>query len=869
MAAPEPRRLFFANLPSDGGHLEIAVRSELREFRNFLATAKSYLKDETASRVGWIPERGGRDKGAPMWLELVPCPDRPNEQGTTFREFLSNDTEFVYECAPPSISNEKRERRTYFREEHKIKVLRRNQSRRQLLIERAPEFTELALKPNTYALDKQIEAIDRLRSEPSVAHIPLLRLLQHRMHADSLWPIVPKIVEPNWEVLTDATRDGTLEQRDFVRKALATPDFAFLEGPPGSGKTTAICELILQVVKLGFRVLLSASTHVAVDNVLERVADGRHNEIVAVRIDRRDADETPLCVQGLRLEKFVKSERVRLREFHRSNVQPTPAEEIFLNALESATDSEDMIERLILDSANLVAGTTIGILQHPDLKSARRSKHPEPPFDMLIVDEASKTTFQEFLVPALWAKRWVLVGDPRQLSPYADEDSLGPNIRALVCEKWKREACIAVDEASSGKNKRALMSVCNPAQIEFIRTQAEYVSPDLRIETLDNEVNENGITRALDLAVASVIIGGKQDFDRLESLIPLDFTNLYGDISNPWFRRLAAWQNHTNADPGDEKVWEAEIAWRLGRNYELRRLPKSEQPPYWGQIKKLLPYDDHEKVLEGIGTVSRLGLPSVLESLMNGVGERAGAKFVTALSHGLRKNQCASRDIYAERSQKLCFQHRMHPDISSTPRRLFYANEALRDSTGISMRRAWSCNCFGDFRSVWIDVNGKTDKNNRNEKEAEVLVRQLNHFLEWTKLVPHPGSEKRPWEVAILTFYRGQETLIREKLNRSGLTITGYGAYAHRAQDEDTATIKLCTVDRFQGHEADLVLLSFVQTGRVGFLASPNRLNVALTRARYQLVLIGSRGYFADVKRCNSSALNELSKLPVNTPNEQ
>ena len=58
--------------------------------------------------------------------------------------------------------------------------------------------------------------------------------------------------------------------------------------------------------------------------------------------------------------------------------------------------------------------TTIGILQHPDIKSGG---HASPDFDVLIVDEASKTPFQEFLVPALLAKRWIIVGDPKQLLP--------------------------------------------------------------------------------------------------------------------------------------------------------------------------------------------------------------------------------------------------------------------------------------------------------------------------------------------------------------------------------------------------------------------------------------------------------------------
>lgn len=77
-------------------------------------------------------------------------------------------------------------------------------------------------------------------------------------------------------MLTDLDRGGTVEQRRFVEKALNTPNFMLLEGPPGSGKTTAICELILQMAEQGKRVLLCALTHMAVYNVLEKPMDVRN-----------------------------------------------------------------------------------------------------------------------------------------------------------------------------------------------------------------------------------------------------------------------------------------------------------------------------------------------------------------------------------------------------------------------------------------------------------------------------------------------------------------------------------------------------------------------------------------------------------------
>lgn len=69
---------------------------------------------------------------------------------------------------------------------------------------------------------------------------------------------------------------------------------------------------------------------------------------------------------------------------------------------------------------------------------------------------------------------------------------------------------------------------------------------------------------------------------------------------------------------------------------------------------------------------------------------------------------------------------------------------------------------------------------------------------------------------------RGQEALLRDLLNKSHNGGVGYGSYARRGRSGATmATIKLCTVDRFQGHEAEVVFLSFVKTRSVKLLAKP------------------------------------------------
>jgi hypothetical protein len=91
-----------------------------------------------------------------------------------------------------------------------------------------------------------------------------------------------------------------------------------------------------------------------------------------------------------------------------------------------------------------------------------------------------------------------------------------------------------------------------------------------------------------------------------------------------------------------------------------------------------------------------------------------------------------------------------------------------------------------------------------------------------------------PWydpdRLRIITFYQGQVVLIKQLLSRAGL-----------------GQVLVATVDSSQGCEADIVLVSFVRSNpgygsvrrSAGFLADDRRMNVAMTRARYQLVCVG------------------------------
>jgi len=98
--------------------------------------------------------------------------------------------------------------------------------------------------------------------------------------------------------------DLTERQQEAVVKSLYTPDISLIHGPPGTGKTRLICEIVQQAVKRNWKTLLVAPTHVAVDNVLEKI--GYKDNINAVRcVSERKKPYLPEFIRQFTYEQRV------------------------------------------------------------------------------------------------------------------------------------------------------------------------------------------------------------------------------------------------------------------------------------------------------------------------------------------------------------------------------------------------------------------------------------------------------------------------------------------------------------------------------------------------------------------------------------
>ena len=159
---------------------------------------------------------------------------------------------------------------------------------------------------------------------------------------------------------------------------------------------------------------------------------------------------------------------------------------------------------------------------------------------------------------------------------------------------------------------------------------------------------------------------------------------------------------------------------------------------------------------------------------------------------------------------------------------------------------------FLKSHDVWLDTTSKLenyrDCTNENQFEVRIIKNRIQEFMEWTKDNPNPNDSKGNWSVACLTYYKRQERNLKQAVKEL------FGEQREKSwyrKEEKHIEVFIYTVDKFQGREADVVFLSLVKSGKatLGFMDSPNRLNVALTRARFQRAIVGCHSYFRNTNK--------------------
>lgn len=195
-------------------------------------------------------------------------------------------------------------------------------------------------------------------------------------------------------------------QKKAVSSAVGSNEILTLvQGPPGTGKTEVIAEICLQLYKDNpkIKILVCSETHIAVNNVILRIAQ-KSDDIKILRIRDKDEhqDTENYSVRTLMDAYF---------SWLRTNCNDDSGLEI-VNVIEENMGNYDdvSLEKSLALSVNVVGMTCNRVGAYRFIDSTES-------FDYAIVDEVCKATLPEILMPLIVSKRAVLVGDPKQLPP--------------------------------------------------------------------------------------------------------------------------------------------------------------------------------------------------------------------------------------------------------------------------------------------------------------------------------------------------------------------------------------------------------------------------------------------------------------------
>uniref|UniRef100_A0A8C2LBF4 Probable helicase senataxin n=1 Tax=Cricetulus griseus TaxID=10029 RepID=A0A8C2LBF4_CRIGR len=193
------------------------------------------------------------------------------------------------------------------------------------------------------------------------------------------------------------------------------------------------------------------------------------------------------------------------------------------------------------------------------------------------------------------------------------------------------------------------------------------------------------------------------------------------------------------------------------------------------------------------------------------------ARFCKLLEENVEQNMIGRLPIL-----QLTIQYRMHPDICLFPSNYVY-NKNLKTNR---MTETIRCSSEWPFQPYLVFDVG--DGSERRDNDSYINVQEIKLVMEIIKLIKDKRKDISSRNIGIITHYKAQKTMIQKDLEK---------------EFDKKGPAEVDTVDAFQGRQKDCIIVTCVRAsavqGSIGFLASLQRLNVTITRAKYSLFILG------------------------------
>ena len=242
-------------------------------------------------------------------------------------------------------------------------------------------------------------------------------------------------------------------QKQAIENALSCQNFFLIHGPFGTGKTRTLVELISQETRQNHKVLATAESNAAVDNILERLMENKKLNLTRLGHPQRVSKHNITQTLAYKVENHELNEKIKkihkkidkLFEKRSSFTKPTPQyrrgfkdHDILYNAskgkggrgisaenmksmakwieisqeIDEAHDDIKRIENRMIKDIIGKSDVILATNSSAALEAIARTK-----FDVAVIDEASQATVPSILIPISKAHRFILAGDHKQLPP--------------------------------------------------------------------------------------------------------------------------------------------------------------------------------------------------------------------------------------------------------------------------------------------------------------------------------------------------------------------------------------------------------------------------------------------------------------------
>ena len=259
-------------------------------------------------------------------------------------------------------------------------------------------------------------------------------------------------------------------QKSAIENSLSCENFFLIHGPFGTGKTRTLVELISQETRQNHKVLATAESNAAVDNILERLMENKKLNLTRLGHPQRVSNHNITQTLAYKVEKHKLNKKIKkihkkidnLIEKRKVHTKPTPqyrrgfgdydilhyaskgkggrgisadkmksmAQWIEINQeIDEAHDEIKRIENRMIKDIITNSDVILATNSSAALESIARVK-----FDVAIIDEASQATIPSILIPISKAHRFILAGDHKQLPPTIISERAGDLEKTLFEE---------------------------------------------------------------------------------------------------------------------------------------------------------------------------------------------------------------------------------------------------------------------------------------------------------------------------------------------------------------------------------------------------------------------------------------------------